>query len=91
MTKIKTPFGYLCLEDDRIAEYAQTTISPMFCEQDLNEFTVSSSEEKMLYRTENPFGKGYTNNYSRVIAANIATMKMSVQNHVREIDFIEIH
>ena len=89
MTKIKTPFGYLCLEDDRIAEYAQTAISPMFCEQDLNEITVSAPEEQNLYRTDNPFGCGYTNNYERANATHIATIKISRGIPVREIEFIE--
>lgn len=90
MTKIKTPFGYLCIEDDRIVENAKTAVSYMFCEQDLSEIIISAPEEQNLYRTDNPFGCGYTNNYSRVIATYNATMKMSVQNHVREFDFIEI-
>lgn len=91
MTKITTPFGYLCIENDITAEYARTAISHMFCEQNLNEISVTSLEEKKLYGTANPFGKGYTNNYSRFIATHNATMKISSQNHVREIDFIEIH
>ena len=90
MTKNKTPFGYLCIKDDRIAGNAKTAIVHMFCEQDLNEIIISSPEEQNLYRTDNPFGCGYTNNYSRVLATHNATMKMSHGIPVREINFIEI-
>ena len=89
MTKIKTLFGYLCIEDDRIAENAKNSLTHMFYEQDLNEIIVSSSEEQMLYRTANPFSRGYTNNYGRVIATHNATMKMSGGMPTCEIDFIE--
>lgn len=89
MTRIKTLFGYLCIEDDRIAENAKTAIAHMFCEQDLNEIVVSSPEEQSLYRTANPFGCGYTNNYSRVIATHNATMKICGGIPICEIHFVE--
>ena len=90
MTKIKTPFSYLCIEDDITAEYAKTAISHMFCEQDLNEIIVSSSKEKMLYRTNNPFGVGYTDHVDRVLASQKSVMKLNAGMPNRKIDFLEI-
>ena len=90
MTKIKTPFGYLYINDDRITDNAKTAVSHMFSQQELNEIIISSPKEQNLYRTDNPFGCGYTNNYERAIATHIAMIKMSHGIPVREIEFIEV-
>ena len=79
-TKIKTPIGYLCLSDERMAENASMLYNDMYKTRNINEITVISNDTKKVYRTINPYGVGYTNHYSRVLSSQNTVMKLTAGN-----------
>ena len=89
-TKIKTPFGYLCLPDERMAENAATTYNKISKPRDINIITITSDDAKKAYHTINPFGVGYTNCFDCFLASQISVMKLTAGKPERKIDFIEI-
>lgn len=89
-TKIKTPIGYLCLPDERMAENASSLYKDMYQERNFPVISVISDDAKQTYRTANPYGVGYTNHYSRVLSSQNTVMKLTAGNPSREIDFLEV-
>ena len=90
MTKIKTPFGYLCLPDERMIENTNTSYNETNSQKEIDMVVITSDDAKKLYRTENPFGVGYTDHYDRVLASKRAVMKLTASKPTRKINFIEI-
>lgn len=89
-TKIKTPIGYLCLPDERMAENATALYNDIYQERNFPIITIISDDAKKTYRTESPYGIGYTNYYNCVLASKISVMKLTGGNPTRKIDFLEI-
>lgn len=89
-TKIKTTLGYLCLPDESTAENATTPYKETTSHKDINMIVITSDNTKKLYRTENPFGVGYTDHYDRVLASKKAIQKLNAGKPTRKINFIKI-
>ena len=89
-TKIQTPTGYLCLPDERMSENAASLYKDMYHERDIPIITIISDDAKKTYRTESPYGIGYTNYYNCVLASKISVMKLTGGNPTRKIDFLEV-
>ena len=89
-TKIKTPFGYLCLPDEGTVENTTTPFNETNCHKNIDIITITSDEAKKAYHTINPFGVGYTNCFDCFLASQISVMKLTAGKPERKIDFIEI-
>ena len=89
-TKIKTQIGYLCLPDERMAENAATAYNKISKHRDINIIQLTSDDAKKAYRTENPFGVGYTDCFDCVLTSHLSRMKLSAGKIEHEIDFLEI-
>ena len=59
-TKIKTPFGYLCLPDESTVENATTTFNETNSHKEINMIDITSDDAKKAYQISNPYGVGYT-------------------------------
>ena len=90
-TKITTPFGYLCLKDERMEENAKAFFVGMNKEKDIEEIILKENDEKKNYRTSSPYGCGYTNRYERVLSTRNEVMKLYGGNPEREIFFVEVY
>lgn len=75
MHKIETPFGYLCLPDERMAENAKTIYNSMRETKNLHVITVKPESR---YVVETPFGRTYTNRYDVVL--NIERSAIRLRN-----------
>jgi hypothetical protein len=77
MHKIETPFGYLCLPDERMAENAQTMYNSMRETKDLHVITVKLESR---YVVDTPFGRAYTNRYDVVLNIERSVIRLRSQN-----------
>ena len=89
MNKIKTPFGYLCLPNERMIENTATAYDEIPKHKNIDIINITSDNAKKLYRTENPYGIGYTDHYDRVLASKRSVMKLNASKPTRKIDFFE--
>lgn len=89
-TKIKTPFGYLCLPDESTVENATTTFNETNSHKEINMINITSDDAKKAYRISNPYGVGYSDHYDRVLASKKAIQKLNAGKPTRKINFIEI-
>ena len=76
MHKIKTPFGYLCLPDERMAENAKTMYNSMRETKDLHVITVKPESR---YVVDTPFGRTYTNRYDVVLNIERSAIRLRSQ------------
>ncbi|MBE6665167.1 MAG: hypothetical protein E7603_02955 [Ruminococcaceae bacterium] len=90
MKKIKTPFGYLCLPNKRMIESTATAYDEIPEHKNIDIINITSDNAKKLYRTENPYGIGYTDHYSHVLISKKAITKLYGGNSTRKIDFLEV-
>lgn len=89
--KIKTPFGYLCLEDERMADNAKVMYAGIYEEKELNAIVVEAPEVKNAYAIPSPFGCGYTKHFERVLATRRSVIKMCGGKVERDITFVKAH
>lgn len=89
-TKIKTPFGYLCLPDESTVENTTTPFNETNSHKEINMIDITSDDAKKAYRISNPYGVGYTDHYDRVLASKKAVQKLNANKPKRKIDFFEI-
>lgn len=89
-TKFETPMGYMCLKDERMEENVKSMFTGMYQEKEIEEVVIKTPETKKNYNTSSPFGRGYTNNYERVLATRNAVMKMFCGKVEKEIVFAQV-
>ena len=89
-TKIKTSFGYRCLPDEHMIDNDTAAYNETNLQKNIDIIEIISDDAEKTYRTENPFGVGYTNNYNRVLASQNEIMKLTGGKPARKIDFLEI-
>ena len=77
MHKLETPFGYLCLPDERMSENAKTMYNSMRETKDLHVITVKPESR---YVVETPFGRAYTNRYDVVLNIERSAIRLRSQN-----------
>lgn len=90
MTKIRTPMGCICFEDERMAENAKTIFAGVNKEKEINEIVLKEDDAKKNYNTASPYGCGYTNRYEKVLSTKNEVMKLYAGRLERDIAFIEI-
>ena len=88
-TKIKTPFGFRYLPDTSMIDNDTASYNKTNSQQNIDIIEIISDDVKKTYRTENPFGVGYTDHYNRVLVSQNTVMKLTAGNPHREIDFLE--
>jgi hypothetical protein len=76
MHKIETPFGYLCLPDERMTENAKTLYNSMRERKDLDVVTIHPQD---TYTIKTPFGHAHTDRYESVLNIERATRKLRYQ------------
>lgn len=76
MHKIETPFGYLCLPDERMVENAQTMYNSM---RERKELDVVTIRPKYTYTIKTPFGCAHTNRYESVLHIERVTRELCKQ------------
>ena len=89
-TKIKTPFGYLCLPEEKPNETISVPYNETNSHKEINMIDITSDDAKKAYRISNPYGVGYTDHYDRVLASKKAVQKLNANKPKRKIDFFEI-
>ena len=77
MHKLETPFGYLCLPDERMAENAKTMYNSMRETKDIHVITVKPESR---YVGDSPFGRAYTNRYDVVLNIERSAIRLRSQN-----------
>ena len=87
MYKIKTPFGYLELADERMAENAKTMHKDMSQDKHIDIKTVYGSSSQPLYTEKTPFGVMQTSNINTAFQAR--AKKLSSPE--KKIDIKTIH
>ena len=80
-TKIQTP-----IPNESIAENT-SPIESMYSYRNINAIVIKSNA---TYRTNNPFGVGYTDSFDHFLASHRVTMKLCNNKAVRKIDFVEV-
>ena len=80
-TKIQTP-----MPNEPITENTYP-IERMYGYRNINAIVIKSDA---TYRTNNPFGVGYTDSFDHFLASHRVTMKLCNNKAVRKIDFVEV-
>ena len=87
MKKIKNSLEDLCLPDECTVENAFIAHKDIHKYRNINAIVIKSDA---TYRTNNPFGVGYTDSFDHFLASHRVTMKLCNNKAVRKIDFVEV-